>query len=237
MKTSAIYNGKGLKALIFMLLLPLTGAMAQSFEYPLSGITTTASFYSYVHRTSDTTGIEIKYFIVMAPNGEIKSAFDACEVCWAEYKGYVQLSTYMRCVNCGNTYPINALGTQGSGGCWPGYLPHTTGPGSISIEASDLATGAWMFQEVPMDPPGTSSVFAIEPAPFDFHQHAGQLVVKMPTAAKRSFSIQNLNGQVLSSAETASSMLTVPTHGLRVGVYIFNVEENGQVYSRKFWVE
>ena len=43
-----------------------------------------ARFYEY--KTGD--GITIKYFILKSSDGVVRAAFDACDVCWPEGKGY-----------------------------------------------------------------------------------------------------------------------------------------------------
>jgi len=89
----------------------------------------------------------IKYFAVMASDGSIKTAFDACDVCFSQHKGYRQEGAYMVCNNCGNKYPINGLGTENKkgGGCWPGYLPSYIEGDYLVIKESDLDTGRYRF--------------------------------------------------------------------------------------------
>jgi len=70
--------------------------------------------------------VNVKYFVVEAEDGSVKTAFDACDVCYRSRKGYRQEGDDMICNNCGNHYPISGLGTKNlrGGGCWPGYLPN-----------------------------------------------------------------------------------------------------------------
>ena len=105
-KISNISKKRILTILICCLLGPNLVVNGQNIKHSLAGITTTMNFYSYIYRINDSTGIEIKYFIVEAPNGIIKTCFDACDICYQYHLGYTQLGTYTRCVNCGNTYPI-----------------------------------------------------------------------------------------------------------------------------------
>lgn len=102
---------------------------------PLSEITTKAKYYEY-----DSERIKTKFFTVKANDGTIKTAFDACDVCYTEKKGYRQEGNYMVCNNCGNRYPIDGLGTKNKtpGGCWPSYLPNTLEGDNIIIKKSDL---------------------------------------------------------------------------------------------------
>jgi len=138
-----------------------------SIIIPLSEITETAKFYEYdvkVHSEDSSTlsiqksqdkpqglfdsqGTKIRFFAVKAKDGSIKTAFDACDVCFGSKKGYRQEGDNMICNNCGNKYPISGLGTKnlGGGGCWPGYLPNKIQGENLIIENSKLEEGKYRF--------------------------------------------------------------------------------------------
>jgi len=109
-------------------------------KIPLSEVTRKAKWYEY-----DLGGAKIRFFVVKAKDGSIKTAFDACDVCYRYGKGYRQEGDYMVCNNCGNRYPIAGLGTENKnpGGCWPGYLPNIIKEGNILIKKSDLENNRW----------------------------------------------------------------------------------------------
>ncbi len=108
---------------------------------PISDITGTARYYSY-----DADGIEMKYFAVEGTDNKIHVALDACDVCYGAKKGYAQLGDIMRCINCGNQYPINSLGTENTrGGCWPSYIPITIEGNNVLINETDLKNKSYMF--------------------------------------------------------------------------------------------
>jgi uncharacterized membrane protein len=90
-------------------------------------------------------GKEIAFFVVKAADGSIKTAFDACDACYKEKKGYEQQGDKMNCKNCNQKFAINRLGPNASGGCNPGYLPHQISGSTISIQTSDLKAGAKYF--------------------------------------------------------------------------------------------
>ncbi len=90
-------------------------------------------------------GKEISFFAVKAPDGSIRTAFDACDACYRSKKGYEQQGDKMNCNNCNQKFAINRLGPNASGGCNPGYLPHQLNGAAISIKASDLRDGAKYF--------------------------------------------------------------------------------------------
>ncbi len=109
----------------------------------LSDLSNTAKFYSFNYNV-----VDIKYFVVLDSNGKPKTAFDACDVCYANKKGYRQQGNYMVCNNCGKTFSIDNLGTENKnpGGCWPGYLPNTIDGNNLIIKKSDLKKGVWRFK-------------------------------------------------------------------------------------------
>jgi len=108
---------------------------------PLSEIGSNAKFYSY-----DSNGIEIRYFAVLGPDGNVHVAFDACDVCYDAKKGYRQKDDDMQCINCDKVFSINSIGTDNTaGGCWPSFLPTTIDGENIIIKISDLETNRHMF--------------------------------------------------------------------------------------------
>jgi len=109
---------------------------------PLENVGTEAKFYEF-----ETGGKTLRFFAVEASDGSIKTAFDACDVCFSSQKGYRQEGKDLVCNNCGNKYPIDGLGTKNKagGGCWPGYLPSKVEGGNLVIEKADLAAGVSWF--------------------------------------------------------------------------------------------
>ena len=118
------------------------GDQANVIEIPLSQISESAKTNIY-----DSNGVSVQYFVVKGSDGQVHTAFDACDVCFQEKKGYYQEGQYMVCRNCGNSYTTNQIGTANQGGgCWPGYLKHTIESGNVIIEKSDLDTGRRYFE-------------------------------------------------------------------------------------------
>lgn len=113
-----------------------------AIQIPTSEVTTNAKWYPY-----NCDGIEIRFFAVKSNDGEIHVAFDACDVCYEEKKGYRQENIQMTCNNCDNSYPIKLLGTENEqGGCWPSYLPIEIEDNYIIITLSDLEEKKYMFE-------------------------------------------------------------------------------------------
>lgn len=99
-----------------------------------------AQFYQY--RTGN--GITVKYFILKSSDGVIRAAFDACDVCWPEGKGYKQKGDSMVCVNCGKRFaPIRVGEVQG--GCNPAPLKREVAGDKVVIKLKDLLEGKKYF--------------------------------------------------------------------------------------------
>ena len=91
------------------------------------------------------SGKEIAFFVVKASDGSIKSAFDACDSCYRDKKGYEQQGDKMNCRNCNQKFVINRIGPNATGGCNPGYLPNRQAGGNVVISVADLKNGAKFF--------------------------------------------------------------------------------------------
>lgn len=114
----------------------------RTIEIPVSALSTTAQFFE-----EEIDGVKIKFFAIKDENGEIKTAFDACDVCFNSRKGYTQDGEYMVCNNCGNRYHVSGLGTENKakGGCWPSYLPSTVEGNMLVIQEAHIADGKYKF--------------------------------------------------------------------------------------------
>ena len=111
-------------------------------KIPISEIGTSAKWYTY-----DSNGVTTKYFAVKGNDGKIHVAIDACDVCYSSKLGYDQTNDVMTCNNCGQTFPIDSIGTENlSGGCWPSYLPYEIDGGNVIINTLELDKKQYMFQ-------------------------------------------------------------------------------------------
>lgn len=115
---------------------------AEPLVIPLSEISEQASWYE-----QNVGGTSVRFFSIKVQDGSIKTAFDACDVCYSSKKGYRQKGDVMICNNCGNRYPISGLGTENKkgGGCWPGYLPSEIKGENLVIKMSDLEKERYRF--------------------------------------------------------------------------------------------
>lgn len=98
-----------------------------------------AKYYQYQHGK-----ILIKYFILKSQDGQIRAAFDACDVCWPEGKGYAQDGDEMICRNCGQRFPSNKINIV-KGGCNPSPLNISVQNGKVIIKTADIIQGSRYF--------------------------------------------------------------------------------------------
>ncbi|NWF55520.1 MAG: DUF2318 domain-containing protein [Syntrophaceae bacterium] len=96
----------------------------------------------FEHQTGER--ITIKYFILKSPDGVIRAAFDACDVCWPEGKGYKQKGDFMICVNCGRRFATNRVGEL-RGGCNPAPLRRELMGDKVVIQVKDILEGKRYF--------------------------------------------------------------------------------------------
>lgn len=91
-------------------------------------------------------GASIEFFVLKSPDGKLRTAFNACDVCFPEKKGYVQEGENMVCVNCGNKFHASRVG-EIKGGCNPGPLKSKLENGALVIQLTDLQAGARYFKD------------------------------------------------------------------------------------------
>jgi uncharacterized membrane protein len=99
-----------------------------------------AHFYSY-----DAGGTQVKYFVLKSSDGKVRAAFDACDVCYAQKKGYHQEGDEMVCNNCGRRFPSAKI-NEVEGGCNPSPIKRTVKGANLVLTSADLQTGVQYFQ-------------------------------------------------------------------------------------------
>jgi uncharacterized membrane protein len=99
-----------------------------------------AKYYSY-----DAGGVEVKYFVLKSSDGEYRAAFDACDVCYPNKKGYSQQDGVMVCNNGGQQFDSTQINEQ-RGGCNPSPIERTVEGQDLVLKTSDLQAGVQYFQ-------------------------------------------------------------------------------------------
>jgi uncharacterized membrane protein len=98
-----------------------------------------AHFYTY-----NAGGTTVKYFVLADKTGTVRVALDACEVCFAQKKGYHQEGDTMVCNNCGKVFPSSKINVI-TGGCNPIPVDKTLSGGQLTIDTNSLTQGAQYF--------------------------------------------------------------------------------------------
>lgn len=134
-------------ALVGFLGIPGTGgparieAQAGKVSIPLATLKDgQAHFFSYADKEG-----KIPFFVIKGKDGAIRAAFDACDVCYKEKKGYEQKGEQMICKNCNMGFPVAKIGTV-SGGCNPSPIKTTLNGTALEIAVDDLEAGGRYFR-------------------------------------------------------------------------------------------
>jgi len=86
----------------------------QDLVIQIADISENALFYPV-----DIDGMRMEVLAVKAPDGTIRTAFNACHVCYSSGRGYfVQEGTVLICQNCGRRYRMSQV-ERNAGGCNP----------------------------------------------------------------------------------------------------------------------
>lgn len=99
-----------------------------------------ARFYRYQGKTAP-----VDFFLVRSQDGVIRAAFDTCDVCYRERKGYRQEGNDMVCNNCDQHFRTDLVNVV-KGGCNPAPLQRQQIGETIVITASDIERGAGYFK-------------------------------------------------------------------------------------------
>lgn len=99
---------------------------------------------SHFYRFAD-GGKKIDFFVVKGTDGAFHVAFDACDACFREKKGYSQQGNLMICGNCNMKFAINRIGRDNHGGCNPGHLDFALSGGNLVVKADALKAGGRFF--------------------------------------------------------------------------------------------
>ncbi len=96
-------------------------------------------------RTYDADGVEVRFMVVEDQDGEVRTAFDACDFCGGRL-GYEQVGQEVECRNCGQRFRIDQLGEANlAGGCWPSFLSHEIEDDEVLIPLDEIHENAYRF--------------------------------------------------------------------------------------------
>jgi len=100
-----------------------------------------AKHFLYKHSPSEW----VRFFVVKSTDGVTRAAFDACDVCWRNKKGYTQQGNEMVCINCGMRFRTDKI-NEVRGGCNPAPLNRALKGGSLVITQGDVLQGLGFFK-------------------------------------------------------------------------------------------
>jgi uncharacterized membrane protein len=86
----------------------------------------------------------VYFFVLKSSDGVIRAAFDSCDVCFRERKGYRQEGDLMICNNCGQAFPSVRINIE-KGGCNPAPLERTTLGSDVVLQVSNIYRGVGYF--------------------------------------------------------------------------------------------
>ena len=94
--------------------------------------------------TLKTGGKDVQFFVLKSKDGAIRTALNACDVCFREKKGYTQDGDTMKCNNCGMKFHSNKI-MEIKGGCNPHPLARTLDAKNVTISEASLKAGVGYF--------------------------------------------------------------------------------------------
>lgn len=86
----------------------------------------------------------VEFFAIWTPDDVIRTALNACDVCYRAKLGYRQDGAFMVCNNCGNRFPTEKIALV-TGGCNPVPLATRIDGQDLVIAVSALAAGLAYF--------------------------------------------------------------------------------------------
>ena len=99
---------------------------------------------AHFYRGIADSGGEIRFFVIKASDGVLHAAFDACELCYKEHRGFRQSGHTMVCNACGRVFPVASI-NQGRGDCHPISLDRDVQDQHLLIKTAALQKGAGYF--------------------------------------------------------------------------------------------
>ena len=99
-----------------------------------------AHFYRYV----TAGGREVRFFVIETPDGVVRAAFDSCERCYRQRRGYRQAGHTMVCNNCRRVFPSSGIGLV-KGDCNPSPVERAVEGDRVLLKTSTLELGAVYF--------------------------------------------------------------------------------------------
>ena len=109
--------------------------------------TTFEDGHAHFYRQTTTNGKQIQFFVINGTDGKIRAAFDACELCYKEHRGFRQAGSVMVCNYCRRTSSVMQIGsTPVRADCNPVPIESAVEGEHTLLKAASLQNGAKYFQ-------------------------------------------------------------------------------------------
>lgn len=89
-------------------------------------------------------GGQIRFFVIKASDGVLHAAFDACELCYKEHRGFRQSGHTMICNACGRVFPVARI-DKDRGDCHPISLDRDVQDQHVLIKTAAFQKGVGYF--------------------------------------------------------------------------------------------
>lgn len=118
---------------------PTLSPVKGRLEIPLASVSDGKAHHFKVQATD---GVMVTFFVIKSSDGVIRSAMDACDVCYRAGKGYEQSGDEMVCQNCGMRFPSAKI-NEVKGGCNPAPLTRVIEGDKLVIAMADIDQNSW----------------------------------------------------------------------------------------------
>jgi len=108
-------------------------------EIPVASVSDGKAHHFKVQATD---GVVVTFFVIKSSDGVIRTAMDACDVCYRAGKGYEQSGDDMVCQNCGMRFPSAKI-NEVKGGCNPAPLTRVIEGDKLVIVMADIDQNSW----------------------------------------------------------------------------------------------
>ncbi|MCX5865138.1 MAG: DUF2318 domain-containing protein [Deltaproteobacteria bacterium] len=108
-------------------------------EIPVAAVSDGKAHHFKVQATD---GVMVTFFVIKSSDGVVRTAMDACDVCYRAGKGYEQNGDDMVCQNCGMRFPSAKI-NEVKGGCNPAPLTRVIEGDKLVIAMADIDQNSW----------------------------------------------------------------------------------------------
>jgi len=124
---------------------PEQAQVSEDWLYTYAKVTDVSDNDLHFYKYSASNGKIARYFIVKGGDNKFHAAIDLCQKMHPERSGWRQEGDYIVCKDEGCAYPINSIGSEQPGCCWPVTLPFEIVGDEFQIKTEHLEDAATYF--------------------------------------------------------------------------------------------